>query len=505
MTGRGADLATRANDFLTPLALGALATFGFAPFGYYGLTLLALVGLLALWWDSGWRRAAWRGWFFGLGQFLAGLYWVIISTHQFGGVPLIAGLFLLTLLSAVLALFPAVAGALAGLMRGLPRGLWALIFVPSAWLFAELARATVGTGFPWFSTGYALTAAPITDLAPLVGVYGLGALMMVASGTLVLLFRGRIAARATSVALIIALPFAIWWLPAAESWTQPTGKPLSVAVLQGNVPQDQKWREEALARTKAKYRRLSESVDARLVVWPEAAVASLLARERAFMRAVDKRAEKLGRTELVGILDYEREEDAFYNAMFALGVDQGRYYKRHLVPFGEYFPVPDFIRPLLDGVNMRFSSFAHGPEQQAPIEVADVPLSLSICFEVVFPREIRKALPEAGILVNVTNDAWFADSTAPHQHLQIARMRAMESGRPLVRAANTGISAIIAPDGRIRKRVPQFEVTTLAASVQPRAGATPYVRYGDAPLWALSIALCALGMIGSRLRGRHAD
>lgn len=502
MTERAARLLRRFNDWVTPPALGALAILGFAPFNDYGLTLLAMLGLLALWWNPGWKRSAWRGWLFGLGQFLVGLYWVIISTHHFGGVPLIASLILLLVLASILALFMAVAGALSGLMHRLPRTLWALVFAPAAWLLAELLRATVGTGFPWFSLGYSLTTAPLADLPPLVGVYGLSALLVAAAGVLLVLCRGSLVGRAISVLLIAALPLLIWWLPPAVSWTHPVGEPLAVAVLQGNVPQDQKWLPSMREPTKDRYRRLSESVEADLVVWPEAAIASLAGRELAYLQAIHARAVALDRTELVGILDYGPAGQNIYNAVFALGADTGRYYKRHLVPFGEYFPVPDFLLPFLAAANMRFPSLAPGPEQQPPIVVDGVRIGLSICFEIVFPREIQKELPAAGILVNVTNDAWFGDSTAPHQHFQIARMRAMESGRPLVRAANTGISAIIAADGTVRKRTRQFEVTTLQAMVQPRAGATPYVFYGNGPLWALSIALCLLGVAGSWLRGR---
>lgn len=502
MTPRSAGILRRINDFLTAPALGALTVLGFAPFNYYGLTLLAVVGLLALWWDPGWKRAAWRGWAFGLGQFLVGLYWVIISMHQFGGVSLPVSVLLLILLSSLLALFPAVAGLLSGLMRGLPRTLWALVFAPAAWLLTELLRATVGTGFPWFSLGYSLTTAPIADLPPLIGVYGLSALLVVAAGVLLVLCRGSLVGRAASVVLIAALPLALWWLPPAVSWTHPVGEPLSVAILQGNVSQENKWRPSMLGPTKARYRRLSASVDARLVVWPEAAIPSLEGRERAYLRAIDARAARRGRTELVGILDYNPATGGIYNAVYALGVAEGRYYKRHLVPFGEYFPVPDFLLPFLAAANLRFPSLAAGPEKQEPIVVDGVPIGLSICFEIVFSREVQKALPEAGILVNVTNDAWFGHSTAPHQHFQIARMRAMESGRPLVRAANTGISAVIGPDGTVRKRLPQYEIATLEATVQPRAGITPYVAYGNWPLWALSIALCVLGVGGSYLNRR---
>lgn len=503
MSERVQRLRRRANDFLTPPLLGAASVFGFAPFNYYGLVLLAMAGLLALWWHAGWRRAAWRGWMFGMGQFLVGLYWLIISIHHFAGVPLSVSLLLLVLLSALLASFVALAGALTGLMRGLPRTLWAIVFAPAAWLLAELVRAVFGTGFPWFSLGYSLTTAPIADLPPLIGVYGLSALLVAAAGVLLVLCRGSLVGRAVSVALIAALPFVLWLLPPALSWTHPAGEPLSVAILQGNVPQDKKWLPDMRQTTKARYQRLSHSVDARLVVWPEAAIPSLVNRERDYMQAIDAWAAEHDRTELVGILDHKAGTYDIYNAVYALGVDEGRYYKRHLVPFGEYFPIPDFLTPLLESLNLRFPSLASGPNKQKPLVVDGVPIGVSICFEILFAREIQKPLPDARILVNVTNDAWFGHSTAPHQHFQIARMRAIESGRTLIRAANTGISAIIAADGTVRKRTQQFEMTTLEASVQPRAGSTPYVKYGNMPLWILSIGLCLIGIVAGRWRERR--
>ncbi|CAM9954710.1 unnamed protein product, partial [Chrysoparadoxa australica] len=249
------------------------------------------------------------------------------------------------------------------------------------------------------------------------------------------------------------------------------------------------------------YRQLSDEVDARLVIWPEAAIPSLRVLQEDYLDDIDQRAAQTGRTELIGFLVYDRVAEQFFNVVEAMGIDQGRYRKRHLVPFGEYFPVPDFIKPLVDGVNMRYS-FTHGPVDQALIEVDGIGLGISICFEDAFPREIRRALPAAGILVNVTNDAWFADTSAPHQHLEIARMRALEAGRPLLRAANTGISAVIGPTGRVRQRTPQFEVATLEAEVTPRQGATPIVTYGNAPAWSLAVVLVVAGVGASRWRGK---
>lgn len=487
-------------DWLAPPALGALSTLGFAPFGLYGLILLAFIGLLALWWSATPGQAAWRGWLFGLGQFGTGIYWVFVSVYVFGGTPLPVALLLVGLLVVYLALYPAAVGALAGTMRGLPRPAWALVFVPAAWLLAELVRAYFGTGFPWLSLGYSLVNAPVTGLAPLVGVYGLSALLVAAAGSLWLLLTGSLSGRLLALVLIVVSPLAIWWLPAPTSWTEPVGQPLPVAILQGDVPQDRKWLPENLAPVKQRYRELSASVEARLVVWPEAAIASLASLQQDYLQAIHQAALARGRTELIGILVYDPIAKVFYNAVLAVGTDRGRYYKRHLVPFGEYFPVPDFLVPLLDMVNMRYQSFAAGPEKQPLISVDGVALGISICFEDAFPREIALALPKAGILVNVTNDAWFADTTAPHQHLQIARMRALESGRPLLRAANTGISAVIGPDGVVRKRSKQFVPATLEAKVQPRAGTTPYVRYGNTPLWALALVLTLVGLAVARWR-----
>jgi apolipoprotein N-acyltransferase len=235
-------------------------------------------------------------------------------------------------------------------------------------------------------------------------------------------------------------------------------------------------------------------------VWPEVTLPALEQHVQPFIDDVDRRARARRQTVLLGVL--ATPDGELYNAVLAKGMDSGRYYKRHLVPYGEYFPVPDFLLPLLKGVNLRYSDFTHGPEAQTLIRVDGMAIGLSICFEDAFGYEIRKALPEAGLLVNMTNDAWFEDSTAPHQHLQIARMRAMEAGRPMLRAANTGISAIISADGRLLQASPQFEVDSLSMNVRPRSGATPYVRFGDAPLWLFALIAVGGGMGWALLRRR---
>ena len=228
------------------------------------------------------------------------------------------------------------------------------------------------------------------------------------------------------------------------------------------------------------------------MVWPETAVPVPAIAVRGYLADIGAAAQHKDQTVLAGILDWN--QGTYYNAVLALGAGHGRYYKRHLVPFAEYFPVPGFVMNWFGNViNMRFSDLDFGAEKQAPIIAAGVKLGLSICFEDAFGYEIAKALPGAGILVNVTNDAWFRGTIADDQHLQIARMRSLEFGRPLLRAANTGISAIIDYDGRVRQRTAQFTVATLNDRITPRRGETPYLRIGDMPLWIGSSILVALG------------
>jgi len=491
----------RVNDFLTPAALGALAVLGFAPFGWYPLTLLSLVGALALWRGVPALRAGWRGWVFGLGYFAAGVYWVFVSTHQFGGAPFYVSAFLVTLLVTAMALFPALVGLFAGATRKLPLAVWSLLFVPAAWILAELVRSRFGTGFPWLSLGYALTDSPLTVLAPIGGVYALSGVLMAGAGALALLFAGGLVDRLVAVALGVALPLAIWSLPPVTSWTAPVGDPLSVAIVQGNIPQDKKWDPAMLEPTVNRYDELTAKTEARLVIWPEAAIPALVRQGGGFVEETDAYIAGRGQTLLAGLLMQNEPGGPLYNSVLAMGLDDGRYFKRHLVPFGEYFPVPDFMLPLMDGVNLRYASLTHGPEVQPPIRVRDLGVGVSICYEDVFAYEIRKALPTANVLVNVTNDAWFADTTAPHQHLEIARMRAIETGRPLLRAANNGISAVIGADGGIHASAAQYVTEIVRAEVRGREGVTPFTRFGSLPLWALSVSLCAVGLLAARVRG----
>ncbi len=491
--------AGRVGDSIWPALLGLVATLGFAPWGWIGLTLLSILGVIWLGRGMSARRAAWRGYVFGLAHFSSGLYWVYISIYQYGGGPLWLSWLLVFVLASYLALFPALLGYVwrrwftAGVVQE------ALVILPLLWLLMELLRGWLFTGLPWLALGYAFIDTPLARLAPVTGVYGMSAALVLLAGAAWLLATGDQRARGIAVSVMSLLAIALWLLPPPADWTRASGPPIEVSLVQGNIPQEFKWRPGRREATQAHYRELTESEwGRRLIIWPEVAIPALRHQVEAYLDELNAMAQDHGSTLLVGVLVRDEPKGPLYNALLSLGVDQGSYYKRHLLPFGEYFPAPKFLLDIGSILGLQYSDFSSGSDDQPPLMLGEHYLGMSICFEDVFGRDIRRDLPRAGLLVNVTNDAWFDDSSAPHQHLQIARMRALEMGRTLLRVANTGISAVIGPDGTLRASSPQFEVDVLRASVTPRSGATPYAAVGDLPLWILGFA--GLGFAFFRLR-----
>ncbi|MGH8442047.1 MAG: apolipoprotein N-acyltransferase [Nevskiaceae bacterium] len=472
---------------LVPL-LGVLATAGFAPLGQWYLSVLALALLLSLTGKATPRRAAALGWLFGFAHFATGIYWVYISTHVYGGAPAWLAVLLVIALSSYLALYPALAVGLSvrlGLLRS-PAG-W--IGVPALWTLLELVRGWFYSGFPWLSLGEVAVDIPVARLAPLVGVPGLSAVLMLAAYALYRLGqattpRGRLLA----VGVLVAPALAVL-LPRPSFWTEPDGPPLAVALVQSNIRQDEKWRPDMRYEALARHWRLTQQAwPARLVIWPEVALTQPYHQlEDNYLRDLGRQVAGRDATLLLGILVFDGEKR--FNSVVTVGAATGRYDKRHLVPFGEYFPIPDFLRPVMDVLDLPYSDFDFGAEDQPLLKLNGHAIETSICFEDVFGSEIGARARDAAYLVNVTNDAWFANSSAPHQHLAFSRLRAMETGRWMLRAANTGISALIDPDGVVVQRTRQFEQAVLRGEAEPRRGQTPYQRTGNVPMWLGSVLL----------------
>lgn len=476
------------------LLAGLLTTSAFAPFGWAPMIVLGPALLLWLLPGKSVRQAVLLGGCFGFAHFLSGIWWVIISTWQYGGASLPLALLLLLMLGLYLALFPALsAGLLAWLGRG-RLGMRALWLWPACWMAGEFARDTVFHGFPWFSLGYVASDIPGgLNLAAVLGVHGVSAVYALLAVCLVQLLRGP--QRAVALLLGVLVLAAHVLLPAPSHWTQVAGEDISTVLVQGNIPQDQKWLPESREPTVRLYERLTEQAwPADLVIWPEVAIPLPYAYVSSFFELMSLRASEAGGTLYAGILTQQNGYN--FNTVYALGQDSGRYVKSHLVPFGEYIPAPDWLKPMFDVLGLPFPAIAsRGMSGQPTLSVNGQQVSMSICFEDVFPMEVRRTSVASGFLVNVTNDAWFEGSAMPRQHLQIARLRAAESGRSLLRIANTGISAVIDADGQLQQQLGWGQRGHLRAQVTPREGLTPYQRFGRQPLlllmWlALLLAAC---------------
>ena len=475
------------------LPIGAALALAFAPFGAWPLAVVCPALLFLAWQGEAPRRAAKLGFVFTSGTFLAGTYWLYHSIYVIGHAPIWLTLIIMLGLVAAMGGFVALLGYVQA--RWLPRtgAMRWLLALPAGWLLIEWLRGWILSGFPWLSLGYAQIDAPLAALAPLVGVYGIGYAVALTAGALVALILGS--NRVRCIAVAAALPWlasAVW---AHHQWTQTIGPPVSFALVQAAIPQDEKWQTENRDATQILYRKLTTPhLGTQLIVWPESALPELDFEVADYLREIWSAARAKGSDLVTGLMHWDEKTDTYYNGVVALSGAAQWYYKHHLVPFAEYFPVPSFVRSWLRLMSLPYSDFAPGPADQPALDAAGIKLGLTVCYEDSFGAEQLAALRSATVLVNVTNDAWFGDSSAPHQHLEISRMRALEAGRPLLRATNDGITAQIAADGHVLKSIAQFVPGVLTGTVQPRTGLTPYARVGNTPVIALATIAALFGI-----------
>jgi len=474
-------------------AAGASLDLAFAPFAWWPLGVLAPAVLFTLIRGLPPRRAAWVGAAFGAGLFAFGTYWLYTCLHVFGLAPVWLTVVLQIALIALMSLYSTALCYLANrfwLKPGIARD-W--LVLPALWVLLEWMRGWVLTGFPWLSLGYAFIDAPLAGWAPLLGVYGVTWAAAYAAVALSVLIAPGLAVsrRVAALAALLAL-FVIPMLLGRHAWTRPTGSPLPVAAVQGAVSQDQKWQIANRDATLARYSKLTEQAwGARLIVWPEAALPVLAQMIPDYLASLRKMGRAHDAEFALGLVDYRQDTQQYFNGLLVMSAaGDGWYYKRHLVPFGEYFPVPSFVRSWLRLMSLPYDDISAGSAHQPVLHAAGQPLGLTICYEDAFGSEQLEILRDATLLINVTNNAWFGDSTAPHQHLQISRMRALEAGRYLVRSTNDGITAAIDPAGRVVARLPQFTQAVMRVDVQPMTGLTPYARCGNYP-----VVIGALGLL----------
>jgi len=488
---------------LVVLLAGVALAHSFAPYELWWLAPIAIAVLAACITKSAQtpRAAGWLGFWFGLGYFSFGVYWVYFSLHLFGAAIAPLAVFLTVLMVVVMALYPVL--FCYWFARFKPRNsiLQALLFA-SLWVLTELFRGWIVGGFPWVLVGYSQTLSLLGNWAPVIGVRGISFLLIAISALL-----GISAMRRQPIMLLVGIGLCgvVWAISSALGtieFTTPKAQKFNVRLVQANIAQEMKFSRERLNNSISQYTEMTLDqlpANTQLVIWPETAIPT-------YFDLIDDALKPFADSLTARNVDvltggFYRDNGAVYNSVRQLGGERALYLKRHLVPFGEFIPGRFFLNWVNQFIDIPMSDLAAGSGPLRPLQLQGESIGVSICYEDVFGEELVDSVPAATLLVNVSNDAWFGDSAAPHQHEQKARMRARELGRPMLRVTNTGVSSAIDHKGRILGRIHHNQAGVLDVAVGPRTGTTPYARWSDWPV-ALVIMLSLLSCLGTHMLGR---
>jgi len=478
------------NIVLTVIA-GASMIGAFAPFSAWYLIFPGLVWLFLPLRTLNLKQAIYRSLWFHIGFFTLGISWVHVSIHRFGNSPLPLSIpltfsFILALsLYASLTIF-----IVKRWFSHLTTTLYYLVALPFAWLVTEWVGNWLATGFPWLTLGHSQVDSFLSSVAPLLGSASISFLIVLIAGIIVLTLREGKRVLKLTIPFMAIIVISVFALHQVE-WVQETDEKLSVSLIQPSVPQDKKWLIEERRKTLRYFHQTTKSLDSELVIWPEGAIPALQSQVSNYLQMIDELAKSKNQAILTGLA--AREGSKFYNTSVMIGEGQGRYFKQHLVPFGEYVPLESWIRGLIGIFDLPMSSFSKGGDDQPLLQTGEWSIAMAICFEIIFQDIVANQLPGSDVLITLSNDAWFGDSLGAYQHLDIARMRALENGIPVIRATNDGISAFIDFKGRVQGKMDKFEKGVLTAEISKISGETPYRKLG--PLWSYFIILIIPSLI----------
>jgi apolipoprotein N-acyltransferase len=494
------------NPFVKILGLisaGALFPLSLAPYSVWPVAIFSMAVLFFSLANQQAKHAFFVALLFGLGMFGVGTSWVFVSMHSFGGVSAAlatVGTLLFCLLNAIVFAAPF------SLCTFIPNKRQAfLLGLPALWVISEWVRSWLFTGFPWLFAGYSHTDTWLNGWAPVGGIY----LMSYLCGILAMLAvqaRSHPSKKANVISLIIVVAiFLGGYILQKIEWTEPTGKSLSVALVQPNVDQSEKWSlsmrsqilEQLVTQTQPYW-------GSDIILWPEGSIPAVYTQVAPFLGELHKQGLKHQSALIVGLPANINPQGPYYNSMLALGTGEGRYDKTRLVPFGEYVPFESVIRGLNSFFDLPMSSFSLGSKNQQPLAVEGTQIATAICYEIAYPDLVASNSRNSNILLTVSNDAWFGDSIAPHQHMQMARMRAIEAAKPLFRGTNNGITAVVDHKGQIQQQLAQFESGVLLTQINPRAGNSPFTQLGSWPIILFSL-LTILSLVFNTLSSKRLE
>jgi apolipoprotein N-acyltransferase len=479
------------------LLLGAITPLSFAPYNEWFTCLISIALFAALLnHASSGKQYFFLALTFGLGYFGTGVSWVYVSIYHFGSAPLPLAILLTVLFVSFVATFFALPFYA---LTWLKPSLRLLLGIPLLWVFSEWIRTWIFTGFPWLFVGYAHTDTLLSHWAPIGGVLLLSLYSVFSSCAVAAIFCRQLSLSRALLSLVCVV--SIWsssWILQAIEWTQAINDKISVGMVQPNIPQHLRWTPDYQQIIPERLHTLSEPLWGKdWIIWPEGALHNVYSLSLDFIEATQQQAAAHNSTVISGVIydqpsNNDAERQQYFNSIISMGDDNDNniYHKQRLVPFGEYVPLEDWIRGLITFFDLPFSVISSGTSAQPPLTLGTYSLANAICYEIAYPALVATQAHQAHVLLTVSNDAWFGHSIGPLQHFQMARMRAMEIGRYIIRGTNNGVSAIIAPDGSIQAQGEQYIETYIEGSVIPMTGTTPFMR------WKNILVLSILGIMG---------
>ncbi|CAM4467333.1 MAG: Apolipoprotein N-acyltransferase [Legionellaceae bacterium] len=487
--------------FLVIIA-GACTPFAFSPIHFYLFALLTPAILFKVWQKSLPKEAFIQGLLFGISFFSIGVSWVFISIHEFGNTSIFIASLLTFFFILVLAFFIGLQGYLYRRYFSQTSEISSIMTFSALWVIMEWVRSGIFSGFPWLILGYSQIHSALSGYIPILGEYGVSFLLTLSSGLLILFFSNK------KRFLIASIFFMIWLSGFALSkieWTKPKNlKWYKVALLQGDIPQELKWNPDYLNNTLKTYLELTrQHLTTDIIIWPESAIPTAYQYVNDFLIALNEEAKANNIALIVGIPSIANQktnfEDHYYNGLFTFGKGSGSYFKRHLVPFGEYLPLKKLLHGLIAFFDIPMSDFIPGKMAQEKLKLKDLSAASFICYEIAYPEIVRYQIDTADLLITISNDSWFGNSLAPWQHLEIGQFRALQTGRYMLFASNSGVTAIINPKGIITKIIPQFKTAVLTGEIQAMVGITPWMKIGSLPI----IFLLFLNLLFIKLKNKR--
>ena len=478
---------------------GALLPLSLAPFSLWPVAMLSIAVLFTLLPNQSPLGAFKRAALFGAGLYLTGASWIYISMYVHGDVSMAFAIFGTLSFCLLVAVVFALPFSLVALIPQSPTVL--ILAMPAIWVISEWLRSWVLTGFPWLYAGYSHTDTWLNGWAPLGGVLLLSYLTALSGAVVAALFQRRFSPALGLCGALIVAAFISGAKLQTVNWTQAVDQQLSVALVQPNVDQKDKWAVPERNKILSQLLQHSEAHwGTDIIVWPEGAIPALYTEAEDFLQVVGERATQQGSALITGIPTNNNPQGLYYNSMLVVGDGSGQYNKTRLVPFGEYVPFQALIRGLNNFFDLPMSSFSLGADNQSPLLVKQQPIATAICYEIAYPDLVARNTRNATMMLTVSNDAWFGDSIAPQQHMQMARMRAIENGKPLLRGTNNGITGLVDHRGKVYRQLEQFRSSVLSGGVTPRVGATPFSRYTSWPIVSFSLIIISLLLIASALK-----